>query len=328
MLLNKIKTRVMRHLGMTKTLWNFRKNGVYCFNFHRIGDAENCKYDPNIFSCSQEDLKKHLHFIKNNFEIINQDYFIDLISSDRVVDKKLAYITFDDGYLDNYELAFPVLSAMKIPATFFVATGLIESTTMPWWDEIAWHVKHCTLQELKLSSWHKAIVLSKPTTNKSIRDVLSQFKSALVPIEEQLVELRTITGVAIERYNSEFMTWAHIAEMESAGMTIGAHSHSHRIFSSLNAQQLSHELSYAKKLLEEKLVKDVLSISYPVGSASAYNKDMFDEIERQGYRLAFTFRYFINQQLSQNKFQLGRFSIAAPFDEVKFMELCLNATTL
>ena len=96
MLLNKIKTRVMRHLGMTKTLWNFRKNGVYCFNFHRIGDAENCKYDPNIFSCSQEDLKKHLHFIKNNFEIINQDYFIDLISSDRVVDKKLAYITFDD----------------------------------------------------------------------------------------------------------------------------------------------------------------------------------------------------------------------------------------
>jgi len=313
---------------MTKTLWNHRQNGVYCFNFHRIGDVNNCNYDPNVFSCSAADLEKHLHFIKNNFEIINQDSFIDLIASGKLVDKKLAYITFDDGYLDNYELAFPILKAMKIPATFFVATGLIETKVIPWWDEIAWHIKHCHLNELKLSSWPETIVIAKTTTNKNIRQVLSQFKAASAQIEEQLVELRSITGLVLEHYSSEFMTWAHLLEMESAGMTIGAHSHSHRIFSSLNAIDLSHELSHAKKILEERLSNEVLSISYPVGNASTYNKEMFDEIKHQGYQLAFTFRYFINQQLSANKFQLGRFSISEPFDEVKFMELCLNAPTL
>lgn len=318
----------MRHLGMTKTLWNYRQDGVYCFNFHRIGDAQNCRYDPHVFSCSVDDLKEHLIFIKKNFEVINQQRFIDIINSRQVVNKPLAYITFDDGYADNYQLAFPILSAMNIPATFFVATGLIESATIPWWDEIAWHIKHCTLDELKLSSWHHAIALSKTTTNKNIREVLSQFKSASTDIAEQLLELRQATGLTIVDYTSEFMTWAHITEMESAGMTIGAHSHSHRIFSSLNAKELSHELSHAKKLLEAKLVNDVLSISYPVGNASTYNKGMFDEIERQGYQLAFTFRYFINQQVNANKFQLGRFSISEPFDEIKFMELCLNAPTL
>jgi len=328
MLFSKIKTRIFRHLGMTKTLWNYRKNGVYCFNFHRIGDADACKYDPNVFSCSAEDLEKHLYFIKNNFEIITQAHFINLINNGQVVDNKLAYITFDDGYLDNYELAFPILRAMSVPATFFVATGLIESKVVPWWDEISWHIKQCNLDELRLPSWDKTIALSEATINKNIRVVLSQFKSTSTSIEEQLVELRHITGLTLEHYESEFMSWENLAEMESAGMTIGAHSHSHRIFSSLSAEELSHELFHAKMLLEENLTNKVLSISYPVGNASTYSRYMFDEIDRQGYQLAFTFRYFINQQLSANKFQLGRFSVSEPFDEIKFMELCINAPTL
>lgn len=318
----------MRHLGMTNLLWNNRKNGVYCFNFHRIGDAASCKYDPNVFSCSSKDLERHLHFIKNNFEIINQESFIDIINSGRDVDKKLAYITFDDGYLDNYDLAFPILSAMKIPATFFVATGLIESKVIPWWDEIAWHVKHCDLDKLRLTSWNKAIVLTQGARHNNIREVLSQVKTASTSIDEQLIELRKATKLTLDHYRSEFMTWDNLAEMEAAGMTIGAHSHSHRIFSSLNAEELSHELSYAKKLLEQQLTKKVLSISYPVGNATTYNNKMFDEIEHQGYQLAFTFRYFVNQKLSLHKFQLGRFSISEPFDKVKFMELCLNAPSL
>ena len=327
MLVNKIKARIFRQLGMTKTLWNYRKNGVYCFNFHRIGDANNSKYDPNVFSCSAKDLEKHICFIKNNFEIINQSRFIEIINTNQEIDKKYAYITFDDGYLDNYQLAFPILKAMNVPATFFVATGLIESNVIPWWDEIAWHLKQSNLSELNLPSWNKSVILSK-NINKTIRAVLSQFKSSTSSIEEQLLELRQITGMVLEEYESEFLSWSNIVEMESAGMTIGAHSHSHRIFSSLSAEELSHELYHAKMLLEEKISSKVLSISYPVGNASTYNKYMFDEIESQGYQLAFSFRYFINQQVSINKFQLGRFSISEPFDEIKFMELCLNAPTL
>jgi peptidoglycan/xylan/chitin deacetylase (PgdA/CDA1 family) len=44
-------------------------------------------------------------------------------------------ITFDDGYLDNYDNARPVLEKLSLPATFFVVTRWIGTDVVPWWDE-------------------------------------------------------------------------------------------------------------------------------------------------------------------------------------------------
>lgn len=45
-------------------------------------------------------------------------------------------LTFDDGYLDNLLDALPLLERHEIPATVFIATGLVDSGT-PWWDRLA-----------------------------------------------------------------------------------------------------------------------------------------------------------------------------------------------
>jgi peptidoglycan/xylan/chitin deacetylase (PgdA/CDA1 family) len=70
-------------------------------------------------------------------------------------------ITFDDGYLDNIEVAAPILRAMRLPATFFVTTGFIGSDIVPPWDEMlprkagwmSWnHVRELVSQGFEIGS--------------------------------------------------------------------------------------------------------------------------------------------------------------------------------
>lgn len=42
-------------------------------------------------------------------------------------------ITLDDGYLDNYETAYPIFKRHNVPFVIYIATGFIEGTTTPWW---------------------------------------------------------------------------------------------------------------------------------------------------------------------------------------------------
>ena len=68
---------------------------------------------------------------------------IDCVESGRAVPEKVTAITFDDGYQNNYLRAWPVLDDLSVPATIFVATAFIGSTTPFPFDEWGsqWHAE-------------------------------------------------------------------------------------------------------------------------------------------------------------------------------------------
>ena len=98
--------------GLKQLLWKVLPNGVYCFNYHRIGNPEQTAFDPNVFSCTAEIFEQHLHFFQKHFEIISTDDLLDLYPNNSV-SKKYAVITFDDGYQDNYQFAYPLLKQLN-----------------------------------------------------------------------------------------------------------------------------------------------------------------------------------------------------------------------
>lgn len=70
---------------------------------------------------------------KASFDVITLTDFVSRLERNESVAGKLA-ITFDDGYLDNFTVAAPILRKLALPATFFITTGFIGSTIVPWWD--------------------------------------------------------------------------------------------------------------------------------------------------------------------------------------------------
>ncbi|WP_281950396.1 polysaccharide deacetylase family protein [Nitrosophilus kaiyonis] len=95
-------------------------NIVNILTFHHI--------NPNrdILTIPPELLEKLIINLKKNYNFISYKDFIDFIFKNKNLPKKSILLTFDDGYLDNFIYAYPILKKYNIPAVIFIITGFIK----------------------------------------------------------------------------------------------------------------------------------------------------------------------------------------------------------
>ena len=75
---------------------------------------------------------------------------------------------------------------------------------------------------------------------------------------------RYAAGTPLDR----MLSWGQIAELSSAGVEIGAHSHSHPQLDQISEPRLRVELAGSRRLLEDRLGRAVCSLAYPYGYSS------------------------------------------------------------
>ena len=81
-----------------------------------------------------------------------------------------------------------------------------------------------------------------------------------------------------------FMDWREIRELSDAGITIGSHSLSHRWLPDIsNPSELEREIRDSKKLIEDRIGREVPWFCYPVGGV---DKRVADGVRKAGYRAA------------------------------------------
>lgn len=97
--------------------------------FHRVNDKEEqggLTVHPRLF----EEL---LEVLGREYRIVSLARLLEMVAKAEPIPARTVSITFDDGYLDNFSVAAPILKRRKIPATFFVSSGYIGTTrTFPW----------------------------------------------------------------------------------------------------------------------------------------------------------------------------------------------------
>jgi peptidoglycan/xylan/chitin deacetylase (PgdA/CDA1 family) len=98
--------------------------------FHRVDD----RLAGNPISCTVADFRAYCSFFKRHFEVIGLSELLDRCDQKRDIGGTLV-ITFDDGYLDNYVSAVPILEEFGLPACFYVSTAFPDSQHVPWWDK-------------------------------------------------------------------------------------------------------------------------------------------------------------------------------------------------
>jgi len=89
--------------------------------YHSINDKSNFAAD----SLSPDMFELHLDYLSNHYNVISLHQALNFIKLGYCDVTKPAVVTFDDGYVDNYEVAFPLLKKYQVPATIFVVTGFV-----------------------------------------------------------------------------------------------------------------------------------------------------------------------------------------------------------
>lgn len=176
-----------------------------------------------------------------------------------------ACITFDDGYADNAELAVPILERHGMPATFFIATGYLGGGIM-WNDVVIEAVRVADAGSFDLAD--HGLGHHQLDGARSRCDVAAALLRAIKyrpPQARDDAAALIAERAGLGKRPALMMSRQQLLAMRSAGMEIGAHTHTHPILETVSDEQAEAEIARSKLELESMLGQSIHVFAYPNG---------------------------------------------------------------
>jgi peptidoglycan/xylan/chitin deacetylase (PgdA/CDA1 family) len=286
--------------SLVKRTLDIRPTEPWVVGYHRVVEdfARDARNSIAATLISRAMLQHHLDWMERRFEFVS----LDEVASDRrrggTARRPSAAVTFDDGYGDVYELAFPLLKARGIPAAVFVVTALIGTSQIPLYDRLylalirGWEewpspaselARIVSALELQIAGLHGPAAAA-PEPLRVLRLLLESQPQA--ELERLVAALESVVGVDEELLRERRpLTWDMLGTLQRAGITIGSHSRTHPLLTQESDQVVVRETLGSKRELEQRLGTDVRHFAYPNGW---FNATTIKVVEEAGYRGAFT----------------------------------------
>jgi peptidoglycan/xylan/chitin deacetylase (PgdA/CDA1 family) len=273
-----------------RALW---ARSLTVINYHRIDDPQRADFDsfkPNV-SATPHDFDRQMQYLAKWFHVVSLKDIVEWLDGRKDLPPYAALITFDDGYLDNYTSAFPILRKYDLSALVFLTTGHIGTDSPFYWDMAAYcfaHTRsdHLTFPDGRVEHWS-----SQPELDRVSKNWIELMKTLPQTEKEIYVQnLPVLLGVSTPAgyFQKLMMDWDQVREMQRAGIEFGAHTMHHPILTRIPPEQVQEEVVGSKIRIEEELREPVLGFAYPNGQASDLNEGIEKIIAESGIRAAFT----------------------------------------
>jgi len=261
--------------------------------YHHVADHDPAyPYDPDVADATPAQFRWQMEALAKYCTPIGIDELLRAIDG-APLPRNPVMVTFDDGYLSCHDVALPILRAVGIRATFFIATQYVSQRRLYWWERVALIVQQATKSGTVTYPSRLDLVPHEPSTRKKINDLIKDAKN--LDLDRFLDECAVALGVPWSReIEAEYaagliMTWDHVRALSRAGMDIESHSRTHRVLQTLDDAGLASELLGSREDLEAQLGRPVRAIAYPVGRRLGHGTERIREaIEAAGYRIGLT----------------------------------------
>lgn len=206
---------------------------------------------------------------------------------DGTLPPRAACVTFDDGYADNAEVALPILRAVGVPATFFIAVGYLNGGRM-FNDTLIETVRRLPEGEVDLTpeGLGRRTIGSISDRVALCKALIGRFKYQPPEQRNRRVEaLPSRLGITVP--DDLMMTTGQLRGLADAGMEIGGHTLTHPILARQSAPEARREIVSGREALEGILERPVRLFAYPNGRPGQdYAPEHVDMVRACGFDAA------------------------------------------
>lgn len=314
-----------------KLIRKYFQSDALILMYHRVYEPHTDVWDLSV---SPQNFEAHLQVLQKRFSTIPLSELIDRVNRKKIKRRTVA-LTFDDGYLDNYQIAKPLLEKYRTPATFFICTGNINTLNQFWWDELEQIFLNLrsipsqlpigmlsdlsiedrkleTEMSLDLSVKHKqwrAFVTPPPSNRaKVFLDVWGKLWPMRYAAQQEIMgKLRIWANQSTESLHGNMcINLSQLKDLTNhALIEIGAHSMTHPALGTHDLDFQRSEIKHSQEWLAAVLKKKINLFAFPFGS---YTPDSLNIVKELGFQGSVITEQKVVKS-SSNPFSLGRFVV-------------------
>lgn len=306
--------KLAKNFGFFSIANKLTSNKLNIILYHGFFSKKNFKSFTNVFMkkfISSDEFEKHLRlFIRYATPISLENLFFN-----SEIPKNALIVTIDDGYENNYSIAYPLLKKYRVPATIFLTTGFIDRNNLLWADWVDFIFYRARKIKKSFNYQGKKIILN--LENKKARyltlERLKKFLKAM-PQSYVLHFLNELQDSMQVKYSWDTMPkglyplkWEQIREMKKSGLiTLGSHTVTHPILSRCKEDDQQYELYESKCRIEKETNEPCYMFAYPNGQINDYKKETIELLKKIKYKVALTAEHGYNHRNKNNLFELKR----------------------
>ncbi|MDQ7051475.1 MAG: polysaccharide deacetylase family protein [candidate division KSB1 bacterium] len=295
------------------------KQDVLILTYHGVlKNGSNAYVNRNCVSA--EMFEQQMRWLKQYYTVLPLSEIVDAFRNRKPLPEYTAAVTFDDGFRNNFTVAFPIMVRHNIPATIFLTTDMIGQPGARLWtehvDTIIFSANVRRLQ-VQMNGTLTEFDVSNQQAKIEASDRIRVFLKTLNPgerarhilaLERQVDRSFNFLDDDESKERYEFLNWDEVRLMSEHQVEFGSHTRTHSIIAHLSPAELEKELFESKQKIEQELQRPCRFFSYPNGTARDFSRRDQTMLREAGYEAALSQIYGFNTA-DTDRYALRRINI-------------------
>jgi peptidoglycan/xylan/chitin deacetylase (PgdA/CDA1 family) len=318
----------LHRAGLFDWLLRRQQGGVLVLMYHgirvRAGAGGLTNYvQKNV---ERDEFARQMRLLSSRCNVIGMSEAAERLATAAPLRPRSVVVTFDDGYRNNYDHAWPICRELGIPFTLYVVTGFVDRQMPLWMDQVEFGLRNTARTEVEIEIGGQTYRQSLRTRRERhradavLRGALKRLAGP--PLEDKLAELDALlcAGPAGAEWDALAPCTAEmLREMASSGLVeIGAHMVAHESVARMRPIDAAADLAHAKSTIEAWVGRPCRHFAYPFGRGIDFSSATEALVRAAGYSSAVTTVEGVNRTAS-NVFALRRVGVYGHYAQPEFL---------